>query len=215
MRTPIMHNRDIFLAEVERLEWESMEVFNTLVLPGWTGPHHGMPECLYGFVMRVFSQFDLLSLLCFGNYGNQTIRLTDFFNKYLPYGHLEHQLAIINWRHKLMHTASPRALRGVKSGKRYLWLLQWCDVHLPRAQHFRFQDEQSILNISLQGLISDLRLAANKYFDDLESDQQLQDNHSKIFYELKSYKFQEKSNNKMILRSQPNPTSNPDPAATI
>ncbi len=98
-------------------------------------------------------------------------------------------LAVQVWRHKLMHTSSPRELCDHESGVTFRWLLHWGDDHLPREHHFKFQPGGSILNLSLFGLIDDVRRAAEGYLDELPGNAGLEQSYDTVNLELDTYEF--------------------------
>ena len=175
-------------SELNRLAAEVDTVLQTLVIPGWGGPHHGLPDTLYGFLMGTFSRIDLYSAYWKGNFDRQSVRMVDFMVLYMNVGHAEATLALYFWRHKLMHTSAPRELYGATTGRGYRWLLHWSDEHLPREQHFQFQPNGQILNLSLVGLIDNTKQALNSYLASLAGDSLLEMNFDKVESELCSYK---------------------------
>ncbi len=119
-------------------------------------------------MMGVFSRIDLLSTLWAGPAGGQSRRMVDFMVKYMGGDRERHSLAVKIWRHALMHTARPRALRDPRSGKTLYWLLHWGE-HLPKEQHYTYSetDDRRILNLALLYLVDDLERAARAYLSDL------------------------------------------------
>lgn len=69
-----------------------------------------------------------------------------------------------------MHTARPRLLKDMATGKVYYWLLHWWD-HLLEEQHFTLLErpDRRILNVGLVYLVDDLQLGVAKYLGDLAS----------------------------------------------
>ncbi len=180
-------------ADLARFKSEAMRVLETLVLPSWQGELHGFTDTLYGYMMRSFSYVDLLSSYWTGTSAkSQSQRMVDFMDQYMGYERKAHSLAVQLWRHKLMHTARPRALRDPQSGKTMYWLLHWFEQHLPRDQHFTFSDagHQLNLNIGAIYLIEDLQRAASSYFADLDASPDLMRKAEAMETELNSYKFQ-------------------------
>ncbi len=96
--------------------------------------------------------------------------MVSFMEDEMGYGHLPSQVAVLIWRHKLMHTAKPRALKGRNTGESYKWLLQWGSEHLPREYHMQLQQSKGarILNIGLEFLVDDLVRGAESYFGKVE-----------------------------------------------
>ncbi len=96
--------------------------------------------------------------------------------------------AIQMWRHKLMHTGSPRKLIDEQNGTAVRWLLHWGDEHLPRDQHFIFQDNGTVFNMSLFGLLNGINRAVTKYGEELTLDERLVKNYQKMQNLISSYK---------------------------
>lgn len=175
-------------SELDRLASEVDAVLQTLVMPGWGGPQHGLPDTLYGFLMGTFSRIDLYSAHWRGSFASQSVRMVDFMVWYMKVGRAEATLALHFWRHKLMHTSAPRELYGARTGRGYWWLLHWSDEHLPREQHFQFQPNGQILNLSLVGLLDNTKQALDAYLASLAGDSLLQVNFDKVEAELCSYR---------------------------
>jgi hypothetical protein len=112
------------LAQIAGFKREALAVHDTLVLPTWMGPLHGFNQTLYGYMMGVFSFLDLLSYYWSGRELGQTTRMVEFMEKYINSNREAHSIAVQIWRHKLMHTSRPRALRDQKTGMTLYWLLQ-------------------------------------------------------------------------------------------
>lgn len=178
-----------FISEIDRLAGEAELVLRSIVLPGWLGPNHGMPDTLYGYMMGVFSRIDLISAHWSGSYDDQSVRMVSFMDRYIQPNRTANSLAVQLWRHKLMHTSSPRALCDPNTGSKYLWLLHWADDHLPREQHFTFQAGGTILNLSLMGLIANTRDAAAKYIEELNTSRTLESKYDVVAHELETYAF--------------------------
>jgi hypothetical protein len=147
------------LADITRFKQEALAVHDALVLPTWMGPLHGFNQTLYGYMMGTFSFIDLLSLYwsgpAKGGKPSQTTRMVDFMEKYMNSNREAYNLAVQLWRHKLMHTSRPRTLSDPATGKKFYWLLQWFEPHLPREQHYTFSDtnDMKILNLGAIYLI--------------------------------------------------------------
>lgn len=177
------------LQELDRLGGEAEVVYRTLVLPGWLGPKHGMPDTLYGYMMGVFARIDLMSAYWRGTFRDQSVRMVSFMTTYIQPDRTANSVAVQTWRHKLMHTAAPRELRDPHGGPPYRWLLHWGDDHLPRDHHFQFQPGNHNLNLSLFALIENSRYAASAYIADLNASSQLSANYDAVDRELESYEF--------------------------
>ena len=176
---------DAFIREVER-------VYTDLVLPNWDGELHGFTNTLYGYMMVVFAQIDLLSAYWRGDTSTrgQTNRMVDFVQRYMGYKREVASVAIQMWRHKLMHTSKPRYLHDKRTGKVYRWLLHWGE-HLPESQHCTFSEtsDSRILNLGLLYLVEDLKKGAESYLVDLSATLLLQSCYEKASKELDSYEF--------------------------
>ena len=162
-------------------------------MPGWGGPQHGFPETLYGYMMAVFAKIDLLSAFWRGDEKRLTERMSQFLDLYFPGTHTAHSLAVQVWRHKLMHTASPRILFGRDPGNKrtYRWLLHWRD-HLPREQHWWLLETttgECILNLALLYLVADIRAAAMQYLREMKTSVDLQRRHDAFAEEPSMYAF--------------------------
>jgi hypothetical protein len=182
-----------FEKDIHRLSHEADLIYRHFVLPGWGGPDHGMVSTLYGYMMSAFSQIDLLSALWQGSERSQgqSQRMIAFMTKYMIPTYEINSLAVQIWRHKLMHTGSPRQLVDSKTGRTFRWLLHWGDEHLPRDQHFKLQSAEPILNISLFGLLENLEHAVTKFFDELSHDSTLRDNFLAVEKAISSYSYRE------------------------
>jgi len=178
--------------QIEDLEKEVSAVYKTLVLPHWNKELHGFPQTLYGYMMRVFTFVDLLSAYWMGNDGDQSKRVLAFMNKYMRLDEEANSVALQMWRHKLMHTAQPRALEDANAEKTYYWLLHWQD-HLPEDQHYTFSNTSGrrILNIGLAYLISDLKQGAANYDRELATSKEMQANYSRFEEKLSSFKYRD------------------------
>lgn len=175
--------------ELERLAGEAEMVYRTLVLPGWLGPRHGMPDTLYGYMMGVFARLDLMSAYWRGTFKDQSTRMVSFMTAYVQPDRIANSVSVQVWRHKLMHTAAPRELKDPNGGAPYRWLLHWGDDHLPRNQHFQFQPGNNNLNLSLFALIENTRSAGFAYLAGLSASSQLSANYDVVAGELESYEF--------------------------
>lgn len=173
VRLDLLEKLGQFRAEVE-------EVLSAIVLPNWDDELHGRTHLLYGSMMMCFAYVDLFSALWRGdvNTSGQSKRMVDFIGRYLRYDGEAAEVAVTIWRHKLMHTARPRALEIEGSGKRYYWLLQWGEPHLDRDDHFRFTEtaDMRVLGIGLTFLIEDLRKGVRVYFEELDDSPELEEN---------------------------------------
>ncbi len=176
-RSEIIQGIEAIQSDIQSLKREVQQVFSKLVIPGWTvPPDHGMPNTLYGFVMRSFSLIDLLSSHFVGKDDDQTSRMRKFMCRHVGWDNTTAHVAIKFWRHTLMHTASPRTLYEVESTREIKWLLHWGDEHLPRIQHMTLLENPKILNMSLVGLIEDISNASDCYRLELINDPKLQNN---------------------------------------
>ena len=174
------------LEELNRLAAEAEVVYRTIVLPGWNGLNHGMPDTLYGYMMGIFARIDLMSAHWRGTFNDQSARMVSFLTNYVQPDRNANSVAVQTWRHKLMHTAAPRELKDPHGGAPYRWLLHWGDEHLPRQQHFQFQTGNNNLNLSLFGLIDNTRTAATGYLAVLNASPQLAANSEAVARELES-----------------------------
>ncbi len=165
---------DFLLDELTRLTFEAQTVYRELVLPGWGGPRHGMPDTLFGYVAGAFARTDLASALWKGSGSNDSRRMVDFLTHFASVGRREASVAVNIWRHKLVHTSAPRVVHDRTTGQDLHWLLHWGDEHLPRSDHFRFQSNDVVLNLSLFGLLETLRTALVAYVEALRRDATLQ-----------------------------------------
>lgn len=179
------------VAELERLKVESRTVYESLVLPGWGGAQHGLPDTLYGYLMGVFARLDLASAYRVGTEERQSARMVEFMTVYVNPDRLVNSVLVQVWRHKLMHTASPRALVDRARGVTYRWLLHWGDEHLPREQHMRFQANGEIVNLSLFGLLDDVERSFHSYVIELNSDPVLQQKFDRIEQTLSAFAYRE------------------------
>jgi hypothetical protein len=182
-----MKRGERLLPELERLAAEVETVYRSLVLEGWTGPQHGLPDTLYGYMMGAFARVDLYSAHWQGSSASQSKRMVSFMSTYMHADRFANSIAVHFWRHKLMHTASPRPLRNTKTGTTHLWLLHWGDEHLPRDQHFKFQAGDKVLNLSLVGFVADLRIALGKYLGELAVQSDLQIKYDAAAKDLENY----------------------------
>ena len=182
---------EALLEEVNRLKAEARSVYETVVLPGWGGAQHGLPDTLYGYLMGLFAKIDLASGYWAGKDSDQSARMVDFMTKYMNQDRRVNSILVQVWRHKLMHTAAPRALVDSSRNLTYRWLLHWGDEHLPREQHMNFQANGEIFNLSLFWLIDDLERAFRGYVADLVLDPSLQGRFDRFEKKLSSYVYRE------------------------
>jgi hypothetical protein len=186
-----MHRGSHLQSEIDRLAQEVDIVRQSLVLPGWLGPQHGLPDALYGYIMGLFARVDLMSAYWRGSFANQSVRMVDFLSHFMQPDRTINSILIQVWRHKLMHTASPREVRDPDAGRTYRWLLHWGDEHLPRNQHLTFQQNGENLNMTLTGLIAGVQQAAVLYVQALNISQELAANYDAVEHELNNYKFRQ------------------------
>lgn len=158
-------------------EAEVRRVHDEVVIPTWQTELHGLRHTLYGYIMMCFSYIDLFSTLWKGNTkDNQTVRMTQFMQKYMRMEYEVANVAVQLWRHKLMHTTRPRHLKIPATSMQYSWLLHWSDRHLPAEQHLKFNatDTNKILAIGLLYLLKDVQSAWKMYTKDLQNNTILQ-----------------------------------------
>jgi hypothetical protein len=152
----VNHILDELEQDQRQLISESGAVYRTLVKPTFDAGGHHYYMTLWAYVMSAFARVDLYSRLTLGERPRQqTTRMLDFLNEYLPREELAHRLAVQLWRHALMHTARPRQLRDTKSGREYYYLLHWGAEQLPREQHYTIQQGKN-LALGLDFLLEDL-----------------------------------------------------------
>lgn len=161
------------LSDIDALSREAHVVYKELVLPGWgSKDRHGFPRTLYGFVMNAMSFVDRLSCYFTGNaHGEQTKRMRTLL---MAAGYAPHSagVAVQMWRHTLMHTGSPYAIRNSQTGVTYRWLLHWGE-HLPRNQHMTLAEASSteqVLNMGALYLIDDLASFTRELFSKWRGD---------------------------------------------
>lgn len=186
-----MDRGSYLLSEIDRLAQEVEVVKHRLVLPGWLGPQHGLPDALYGYIMGLFARVDLMSAYWHGSFANQSVRMVDFLSRFMQGDRTINSILVQVWRHKLMHTSSPRAIRDQQAGKTYRWLLHWGDEHLPRELHLTFQPNGENLNMSLTGLIHGVREATSEYLIELNTSQALMAKYDLIETELNNYTYRD------------------------
>lgn len=158
--------KDGLKRKIEDLIFETTRVYENLVRPNWDADTRRYYLSLYGYIMYAFSVIDLLSSYWRGtiNTRGQTDRMRDFMVQFMRYGAVESKVAVVMWRHKLMHTSEPRSFVGKSSGKRYTWLLHW-HTELRTELHMRFQEsvDARILMMSLVSLARDLKMGLEQY----------------------------------------------------
>lgn len=182
---------DELLVGIEKLGREAQFIYETVMIPKWLDrEYHGLADALHGYVMGVFSRIDLVSAYWSGGYSDQTRRLLGFMDEYFDNTQEANSVAIQMWRHKLMHTSSPRYLRR-GDGILYRYLLHWGENELPRHQHFTFSEtsDSRVLNMALLLLIEDLQRAVVRYLSDLGKGTQLVQRYQILEAELGSYCF--------------------------
>jgi hypothetical protein len=163
-------------AEIDALGREVELVYTALVLPRWgTSDYHGLPRTLYGYVMSSFSIIDLVSQHRYDD-GRQTARMRRFLEDQLGTSSEPAAVAVQLWRHTLMHTANPRTLVDLGSGRTYRWLLHWRE-HLPREQHMKLQQAggDSVLSVGLMYLVEDLAAGVRGALADAETSAELRE----------------------------------------
>lgn len=173
--------------KIQDLHFEVAEAYEKLAKPNWSSYSRRYYLTLYGYVMYCFSSIDLLSYFWRGSAKDQTERMKDFMVRFMHYGEAESKLAVVMWRHKLMHTSEPRSLVGSKGRKRYTWLLHW-HTELPREHHMKFQDtdDSRILMMSLVNLVRDLETGLDEYLSVADKDKML-----RVHGELNTQEFDE------------------------
>jgi hypothetical protein len=119
--------RELFRARIDSLDHDTKRCFWPISEPGAPGPAF-FPPVMYCFAtLDYFSSFwagwNDLRHRPSGHSCNQTDRMSAFSERYLLYPQKESQIAIHFWRHKLMHTAEPRALllRDPAIKESYIW----------------------------------------------------------------------------------------------
>lgn len=174
------------IADLERDARFTFDCFHKAGRGGWPIP-------IYAMQLYTFAVIDYLSSLWSGwndlsnrplkESRKQTQRMVDFLERYLKYGQAESIIAIDIWRHKLMHTAHPRILKGDKI---YRWL--W-NYELPPNQHWKFHPNgiELIVSIGFFNLLRDLKLGVKKYGDELAGSEELQFNYERTMSEFGNY----------------------------
>lgn len=174
------------IADLERDARFTFDCFHKSGRGGWPIPIYAMQ--LYAFAVidylsSLWSGWNDLSNRPLEESRKQTQRMVDFLERYLKYGQAESIIAIDIWRHKLIHTAQPRILKGDKT---YRWL--W-NYELPSYQHWKFHPNgnELILGIGFFNLIIDLKRGIEKYTNELLSFPKLQVNYERTVSELENY----------------------------
>ncbi len=185
--------RDQFRGRIDSLESDSRRCFWPIQDPGAPGPAFFPP------VMYAFATVDYFSSFWEGwnerEIGrNQTKRMADFMERYLLYPQKESQLAIAFWRHKLMHTAEPRALTDTDTHERYLWLMGTPPdiTHHMRLRPIPDKLKESVLEFCVFDMIRDLRegvFGPRGSFEDLRANVKRQRCYRKCLKEFESYTF--------------------------
>jgi hypothetical protein len=120
---------------------------------------------------------------------NQTVRLVGFLVKYLGYDERASKVGVAIWRHKLMHTGEPRAVKAKSSGERFIW-----ETGTDLQDHMKLtptgNPNESILRFDLHAVVSDLRcgiLGASGYLADLCASPDLQKKFLGCYNEMENY----------------------------
>ena len=182
--------------DVQELKREALAVFRSLVLPTFGSTEwQSFPQTLYGYMHRAFAFVDLLS--CYWRFpesrSDQTLRMVDFLATYSDYSRDAISAAVQIWRHKLAHTARPRALTEVGTGRTVYWLLHWHEPHIPKAMHFTWAEgaDSRILNLGAIFLIEDVQRALARFVADVESSSAMQATVARFHAELGSAPFRD------------------------
>jgi hypothetical protein len=187
--------RELFRARIDSLDHDIKRCFWSISEPGAPGPAFFPP------VMYCFATLDYFSSFWAGwndtrhrppgHSCNQTDRLIAFSERYLLYPRKESQIAIHFWRHKLMHTAEPRALvlRDPAVKESYIW-----STGASRENHMRLvgtnDPAKFVLHFSPFVFVLDLRegiFGPTGYFPDLQSNSDLQSRYRTCVTEFESY----------------------------
>lgn len=116
---------------------------------------------------------------------NQTDRMLFFSVKYFNYPEKETRVMINMFRHKLIHTGDPLVLYR-EDKKAYTWA-----IYSKSDQHMKisYEDDNYRLHFGIGNFIKDLRNAIfgeGKYFEQLQTDYDLQDNCLRCLKEISS-----------------------------
>lgn len=119
----------------------------------------------------------------------QTVRLSDFMQRYLKYGKKESLIAVAMWRHKLLHTGEPRVLRSTNGKERYLW-----QTGINLKSHLKLDPGSTPgefwLRFDCDVMVRDLHTAVlgrSGYFHDLCASPELQRKFLDCFNEMENY----------------------------
>lgn len=120
---------------------------------------------------------------------NQTVRLVGFLVKYLGYDDRASKVGVAIWRHKLMHTGEPRAVKAKTTGERFVW-----ETGTDLRDHMKLTStgnpNEYILRFDLHAVVSDLRrgiLGTPGYLADLCGFPDLQQKFLDCYYEMENY----------------------------
>jgi hypothetical protein len=176
------------VAQVTDLRREAADVFTQIVLPRRATV--GYAQTLYGYMHRTFGFIDALSSYWKGNDANQSLRMVDFLEKYLSPNRRAHSVAVQVWRHKLVHTALPRALRDSNTGRTMHYMIQWHESQMqPEQPHYSIVSfgHDEVFNLACISMLEDLERVATNFATDLGSSRQLASNAAKFSAELEQY----------------------------
>ena len=178
------------IEDLADLNAEADYIYNRQIGPGLTGDLDNFPHTLCSLVFAAFSRIDLYSSYFVGHLrGPITDRMTDFMVKFMAVDEKVARVAIEIFRHKIVHTSIPRPSNDKTSGIRFHWLLHWSDDHLPRAENLSFQPNGYVVNLSLLGLLEELKVGLSMYLQVLITDQSLIDNYNAVEAQLANLEF--------------------------
>jgi hypothetical protein len=176
--------------DLAALNAEAEYIYNKQIGPALTGDLNNFPHTLCGLVVAAFSRIDLYSAYYVGNLKSPiTKRMTEFMVNFMAVDEKAARVAIEMFRHRIVHTSIPRPSSDKTSGVRFLWLLQWGDDHLPRADNLALQPNGYVVNLSLLGLLDELKGGLSKYLQALSTDQPLIDNYNAVEAQLANLEF--------------------------
>ena len=178
------------LNDLAVLNTEAEYLYNKLIGPGLLGDLNNFPHTLYGLVVAAFSRIDLYSAYYVGSLKSPiTNRMTEFMVSFMGIDEKAARVAVEMFRHSIVHTGIPRPSSDKTSGVRFLWLLHWGDDHLPRADNLALQPNGYVVNLSLLGLLDELKVGLSRYLQALSTDQSLIDNYNAVEAQLANLKF--------------------------
>lgn len=143
------------------------------------------PCTLYGFVMVVMAKIDFLSRHWCPEDDHQTKRMVTFMRDYLGYAAKPSEIAVVFFRHSLMHTSTLKNIHD-NADREYGWLLHYGVGNDLRDQHMTLEGQK--LNAGALYFVEDLISAIPRLQKAFNSHPDLRDNWGNVEVKMRSFK---------------------------